>query len=91
MLGVNDIAFVGIPADTYCEIGMEIRERSRARHTLVVGHANGCLSYIPVPHAYEEGGYSVAAAKGANIGPGTAQIVVETALDIVDELMRGEA
>jgi neutral ceramidase len=90
VLVLNDIAFVGIPADTYCEIGMEIKQRSRARHTLVLGHANGCLAYIPVPNAYDEGGYSVAAAKSANIGPGTAQIVVDTALDIVDQLLRAK-
>jgi hypothetical protein len=88
---VNDIALVGIPGDTYAEIGMEIRQRSRSRHTLVLGHTNGFLSYIPVPGAYDEGGYSVAAAKSANTGPGTARIVVETALDLIEDLMRGDA
>lgn len=88
---VNDIALVGIPGDTYAEIGMEIRQRSRSRHTLVLGLTNGLLSYIPVPEAYDEGGYSVAAAKSANTGPGTARIVIETALDLIEELMRGDA
>lgn len=86
VMTVNDIALVGIPGDTYVEIALEIKRRSKAEHTLVLGFSNGMLSYIPVPSAYEDGGYSVAAAKSANVGPGTAQIVIETALELIGEL-----
>lgn len=87
VIAVNDIALVGIPGDAYVEIALEIKQRSNAEHTLVLGFSNGMLSYIPMSSAYRDGGYSVAAAKNANVGPGTAQIVIETALELIGELV----
>jgi hypothetical protein len=41
----------------FCEIAMDVRERSPFSHTLFFGYTNGWLGYLPTAKGFEEGGY----------------------------------
>jgi len=56
---VDDMALVGIPAELFVEIGMEIKRRSPFKSTFVMGYAGKVVGYIPTRKAFEEGGYEV--------------------------------
>jgi hypothetical protein len=57
-LTVNDeLAVWSAPVELFCEISMNIRNRSPFGHTFYFGYANGWLGYLPTKRAYAEGGY----------------------------------
>jgi hypothetical protein len=56
---INDLAIVGINAETFYETGLEVRARSSLRDTLVLGYTNGVVSYLPRAQDYPEGGWQV--------------------------------
>lgn len=58
-LRLNDAVIVGAPGEVFVEIGLEVKDRSPLDNTFFAGYTNGCISYIPVPEAYPEGGYEV--------------------------------
>ena len=55
----EDLAFVAVPAETFCRLGLEVKERSPFKNTLVLGYSNGCVSYIPTEDAYPPKGWSI--------------------------------
>ena len=56
-LRLGDVGIVGLPGEVFCELGMEIKRRSPAAHTLVIELANDAVGYLPTPEAFEQGGY----------------------------------
>lgn len=56
-LRVGDVAIVGLPGEVFCQIGMDIKRRSPARATMVVGLANDAVGYLPTRAAFDQGGY----------------------------------
>lgn len=54
---IGDVGIVGLPGECFCEFAMEIKQRSPAKHTLVVGLANDAIGYIPTDEAFEQAGY----------------------------------
>ena len=61
-LRLNDAVLVGAPGEVFVEIGLEVKDKSPLSNTFFVAYTNGCVSYIPVPEAYREGGYEVSRA-----------------------------
>jgi hypothetical protein len=59
LLKFGDAVIVALAAEAFCEIGMRIKENSKAKYTLVVGYANGAVGYLPTKAAFAEGGYEV--------------------------------
>jgi hypothetical protein len=41
----------------FCEIAMQVRNRTPYAHTFYMGYANGWLSYLATRRAFAEGGY----------------------------------
>jgi neutral ceramidase len=54
---VGDAAICGIPFETFAEIGLELKDRSPFRPTMVIGLANGRHGYLPTPRQHRWGGY----------------------------------
>ncbi|NUQ61689.1 MAG: neutral/alkaline non-lysosomal ceramidase N-terminal domain-containing protein [Pirellulales bacterium] len=57
VLRVGEAALVGLPGECFCELGLRIKERSPARHTLVAGLCNDAIGYIPSRESFPQGGY----------------------------------
>lgn len=83
----GEVILVGIPGEPFVEIGLEIKRRSPARWTVVVGYANGYLGYIPTPQAWKHGGYEVRPSSWSLVGPAAAPLVIETAMSLITEAM----
>ncbi|NCP33076.1 MAG: hypothetical protein GW867_23940, partial [Armatimonadetes bacterium] len=66
------------PGEVFCEIGMEVRERSPLPNTLFLAYSNGSIGYVPTPESYPEGGYEVSHA--CRVGPAAAGTIVEASL-----------
>jgi len=82
---VGELGIVGLPGEVFCELGMEVRRRSPAKHTLVIELANDAIGYIPTREAYAEGGYE--ATPGATMyQPGCGEALVESALRQLSQL-----
>lgn len=56
-LRIGDVGIVGLPGEIFCEFGIDIRNSSPARHTLVVELANDAIGYIPTRPSFDQGGY----------------------------------
>jgi hypothetical protein len=81
----DDVALVGLPGEIFADLGLDLRQRSPFRHTLVTGLANEAIGYVPTRDAYEEGGYEPAASR---FQPGSGERLVEEALSLLAELRR---
>jgi hypothetical protein len=57
-LRIGDLAFATLPGEFYCEFGLDIRRRSPAPLTGVIGIANGNHGYCPTMQGVIGGGYS---------------------------------
>jgi neutral ceramidase len=53
----EDLAIWSAPVELFCEISMNIRDRSPYPHTFYFGYANGWLGYLATRKAFSEGGY----------------------------------
>jgi len=58
-LRIGDLAVASASGEIFTELGSRVREDSKAKHTFFSGYANGSIGYVPVPEAYDEGGYEV--------------------------------
>ena len=83
---LGDIAFVGIPAELFTVLGMEIKRRSPFRYTYVVGVANDFIGYVADRQAYDLGGYQVWTGYHCFAAPGTGETIVEESLNLLSEL-----
>ena len=57
-LQINDnIMIWAAPVELFCQIAMNIREKSPFPHTFYFGYTNGFFGYLPIAEAFAEGGY----------------------------------
>jgi hypothetical protein len=85
VLRIGDAAIVGLPGEAFCQLGLEIKRRSPARHTLVAGLCNDAIGYLPTREAFERGGYETTTGS-TFYEPGTAEQIVASALGQLDEI-----
>lgn len=83
VIRLGTTALVGIPAEPFAEIGARVKERSPFVTTFFSGYTNGMTAYMPVPEAYDEGGYEVWMTPFA---PEAASIVVKESVTLLNEL-----
>lgn len=84
---LGNTALVGIPVEPFAEIGVAVKAQSPFATTFFSGYTNGVHSYMPMPYAYEEGGYEVWMSPFA---PEAADITIETSLELLRELSKDE-
>jgi hypothetical protein len=56
-LRINDTVIWSAPVEMFCEIAMDVRNRSPFSHTMYFGYTNGWFGYMPTARAFDEGGY----------------------------------
>ena len=54
---INDAFIWSAPVELFCEIAIDLREKSPFAHTFYFGYTNGWLGYLPTARAFDEGGY----------------------------------
>ena len=56
---LDDFVLVAQPGEPFVEIGLEVKNRSKAKHTMFGGYCNGVLAYMPTAETVAQGGMSV--------------------------------
>ncbi|HIE51702.1 MAG TPA: hypothetical protein EYP85_08065 [Armatimonadetes bacterium] len=83
VLWLGRAALVAVPGELFVEFGLEIKARSPAPQTLVVGYANDYLGYIVTPETFTEGGYEASLGPWTRVGPAGGGMVVEKAIELL--------
>ena len=83
---IGDIAFVGIPAEVFTEIGITIKEKSPFPVTIIVELANGCFGYLPTEKAFSEGGYETLLNSYNRLASDTESKVISASLSLLKAL-----
>lgn len=98
---VGNIGFVGIPAEYFVELQLDIKKRSPFQNTYVSELANGIVGYIPTRKAFEENmghvsaermqkfdhmGYEVRSALSRGFLPGVGEQMADTAVALLEEI-----
>lgn len=73
----TDLAWVSLPGEIFVELGMQIKNGSPFRQTMIAELANGSIGYVPNRAAYPQGNYEVVSARCAE---GSGEKLVEEAL-----------
>jgi neutral ceramidase len=87
----GELCLVSFAAETFTEIGLEIKKISPAKHTLFTSITDGCISYLHTTESHPEGGYEVDIAPLAYRYPGRLKaeceaIVLERTRRLLDHL-----
>ena len=86
---IGDIVVISFAAELFVKIGLEIKNRSAIKNTIVAAYTNGSIGYVPLPEEYAKGGYEITEAfygygLPAPIAPQAYQIIVDEALKMIE-------
>jgi len=99
---VGDVGFVGIPAEYFVELQLDIKQRSPFKRTFVSELANGWVGYVPTQKAFEENmkdvpaermtsfdhkGYEVRSALSRGFQPGIGELMADTAVGLLEVVL----
>jgi Neutral/alkaline non-lysosomal ceramidase, N-terminal len=83
---IGEIAFVGLGAEVFNEIGRTIKAASPFPCTIVITHCNGTAGYLPTRPSYAAGGYEV---QSSRFAPGAAEMIPPHVAAMLEELRGG--
>lgn len=83
----TDLAIVTLPGEIFVELGMQIKQNSPFKTTLVIELANSAPGYIPTRKAFAEGSYETVNSRGV---PGCGEELVEVATELLNRLNSNE-
>ena len=83
---IGDIAIVGVPAEYFTGLGLEIKERSPFKNTYIAELANDWIGYLPDRAGLRLGGYQTWMGLHSYAEPGTGERIAEEALRMLNEL-----
>ena len=100
-LRVGDLGLVGIPAEYFVELQLDIKARSPLPRTCVLELANGSIGYVPTRAAFDENmahvsstrmerfdhlGYEVRSALSRGYLPGVGEAIADGAVRLLQQL-----
>jgi hypothetical protein len=88
---IGDIAIVGVPAELFTGLGMEIKRRSPFVNTFIAELSNDWIGYLPDREAHRLGGYQVWTGLHSYAEPGTGERLADEAVGILEELVRTQS
>ncbi len=86
VLRIGDVAIVGVPAEYFTQLGIDIKNRSPFRHTYVAELANDWIGYLPNREAHKLGGYQVWTGFQSYAETGTGERIADEAVALLKEL-----
>jgi neutral ceramidase len=86
VLLIGEVAVVGVPAEFFTKLGLDIKNRSPYRYTYIAELANDWIGYLPDRDAHTLGGYQTWTGLHSYAEPGTGERVVEETLRLLQSL-----
>ena len=86
VLRIGDVAMVGVPAEYFTQLGLDIKNRSPFRYTFVAELANDWIGYLPNREGHKLGGYQVWTGYHSYAEPGTGERIADLAVELLKEL-----
>ena len=83
---LGDVAVVGVPAEFFTSLGMDLKRRSPLPHTVIAELSNDWIGYLPDREAHALGGYQVWTGLHSYAEPGTGERLVDEAVQMLREL-----
>ncbi len=87
-LAIGDVAIVGVPAELFTVLGVEIKRQSPFRHTVIAELSNDWVGYVPDSRGHELGGYQTWTGHHSYCEPGTGERMVATAVSQLGRLQK---
>ena len=88
VLRIGDIAIVGVPAEYFTQLGLDIKNRSPFQHTYIAELANDWIGYLPNFEGHKLGGYQVWTGFHSYAEPGTGERIADEAVAMLKELAK---
>jgi hypothetical protein len=85
---IGDVAIVGVPAEYFTQLGLDIKNRSPFRHTYVAELANDWIGYLPNIEGHKLGGYQVWTGYHSYAEPGTGERMADEVTGMLREIAR---
>lgn len=79
----SDLAWVSLPGEIFVQLGLDLKQDSPFRQTMIAELANGSIGYIPNRRAYPQGAYEVVSARCAE---GAGEMLVRSAVRQLTEI-----
>ena len=83
---IGDVALVGVPAEYFTQLGLDIKNRSPFRHTYIAELANDWIGYLPNLEGHKLGGYQVWTGFHSYAEPGTGERIADEIVKMLREL-----
>lgn len=83
---IGDVYLVGVPAEFFTVLGLEIKRRSAHRNTFVCGLSNDYVGYLPSREGFQNGGYQTWMGLHSFAEIGTGEMVVDECVKMLNEL-----
>ena len=80
---IGSVAYVGVPAEYFVQLGLRIKEETHPLNTQIVGHANGMVGYVPTKEAFARGGYETTFAGSSRMAPECGDLMADTAIELL--------
>ncbi|HEV8000753.1 MAG TPA: PVC-type heme-binding CxxCH protein [Planctomycetaceae bacterium] len=88
-LRIGDVAIVGVPAEYFTALGVDIKQRSPFKFTYVAELANDWIGYLPDREGLHLGGYQTWMGLHSYAEEGTGERIADLAVDLLRELADG--
>lgn len=85
VIRIGEVAIVGVPAEFFTKLGLDIKNRSPFRHTVIAELANDWIGYVPDVDAFKLGGYQVWTGFHSYCEPGTGERIVDEVVTMLEE------
>jgi neutral ceramidase len=86
VIRIGDVAIVGVPAEYFTQLGLDIKNRSPFRHTYIAELANDWIGYLPNREGHKLGGYQVWTGFHSYAEPGTGERIADEAVAMLKDL-----
>jgi hypothetical protein len=95
-LRIGDACITAWPSEPFCELGLDVKERSTAPFPVTLGYSNDLVGYTPTRPEYPLGGYEPVVAqrhfgKPAPFAPEAGELLVRHSLELTSELFDSAA
>ena len=85
---IGDVVWVGVPAEFFTVLGIEIKRQSPFRYTYIAELANDWIGYLPDREAHALGGYQTWTGLHSYAEPGTGERMVDAVVELLGELQQ---